>query len=239
MKQYVIVHTQDKLSYIDMKSVTKFFVGYAIAYLVHKKKMRYDDKLVKFIPKYQYDYITILDILQHTSGLENSWSTFIGDDYTMSDLYVQYNKSKNPYEFVLSIKRVYQHGQFHYNNYAYDILCLIVQKITHMTIKEFLAKILFTPLDIRFDWYTVKNQYRGGYGLCITATDIHKLVGMPTLMRKINYEHKQTYENIVIGEKTFIGHSGSGGQFLYFSEDLSEVYLVISGNNPDDIPKED
>lgn len=238
MKQYLVIHTDNRLNYVDMKSVTKLFVALGIGYLVYHKKIKYSDKIIQYVSEFKYSQVDILQIIQHTSGLNDDWSTKVGEEYIMSDLYKEYDKSKNSYKFILErLTQVYSVGEFHYNNFAYDILLMIIQKITNISPKQFLKKILFGPLQIKFDWYEVNKYFRGGYGLCINTSDIFKLSGLHMFMQSINYEHQQLYENLTIGSITYFGHSGSGGQFIYFTPNFDKLFVIISSNNPDEIPE--
>lgn len=222
--------------YADMKSITKFFVALMIHHLVHKKLLNYDDLVKKYIKNYPYD-ITILSIIQHTSGLENDWSTYDSQHadhhggWVMSDLAQKYMNSKTPHKFTLTLKQIYIYGDFHYNNYAYDILCTIIQLITKYTAKDFLGKILFNKLNIKYCWY----QSRGGYALGISKYDIPKLPNIVPFMKSIKYTHMQTYQNATIDGVKYFGHSGSDGQYMYFTPEYTHMYMIFNDNDQVDL----
>ena len=217
MKSTIEIRGRD--DYVMFQSITKLFIAIAVAYLVFKKKLSYSDLIVKFLPKYKHAGITILDILQHKSGLYYDW-----------DNSNEYQTSLDHRRFALNLDQVAPVGEFHYNNYAYDILCEVVEKITGTRIDRFLGSIFFDRYGIKYFWYTKRKPF-GGFGLAIPTKEIYKLPCLMNFLASIKYKHK--LEHDLHGK--YIGHSGSGGQFLYFTPDFEEfIFLANTGSEPFD-----
>lgn len=225
--------------YANMKSITKLFTSVAIANLVNLGKIQYNDPIIKFFPGYKYNKITILDILHHTSGIENTWSYYDAkkNRYIMSDIQKKYSRAKDRCKFVLSLDQTSEYGKFNYNNYTYDLLAIIVKIISGQNIAQYMKKLFFDKYDISFTWGKNNNQYFGGFGLYIKMSCLRQLPNLLTLMKKINYG--LTLETFTLDGIKYDGHSGSGGQYLYYCLDRNIFFCIISGKDPDSKPKID
>lgn len=223
--------------YIDFKSITKLFVTFALANLVNDNKINYTDKIIKYFPQFKYREITILHIIQHKSGLFNKWSRLDKktNNYVMYKVTENYFNSKDRYNYVLQLKQVNKIGEFHYNNFAYDILCAIIKKVTNMYVDEYLKKIFFNVYGIKIIWNGNGLPY-GGFGLNIRYEDLHKLSNLIIFLKNIKFRNMIKDNIIKIGNEEYIGHSGSGGQYLYFSLKNKTIFLTISCGNPDTKP---
>lgn len=233
-----IINKKCKLNdYIDFKSITKLFVTFALAKLVNDGKLSYLDSISKDFPKYPYPKIKIINIIQHTSGLENKWSYIDKktQKYVMYDVTKEYFNSKNRYNYVLGLKQVNQLGVVHYNNFAYDILGYIIKKVTGVYVDEYLRKIFFNPNGIKIIWSGNSQPY-GGFGLGIRYGDLHKLTNLVAFLKEIKFKNMLTDNIIKVNQREFIGHSGSGGQYLYFSLRYDIVFLAVSCGEPDAKP---
>ncbi len=227
---------------VMLKSITKFFVSIAIALLVHDDLLKYNDPIKKYYPKYEYDDITINDILTHKSGLENRWSYYDKDKdkYIMYKESQEYLRKKNRYLYVLKLKKTRPYGEINYNNYAYDILCYVIKKITNLNVDEYLRQQFFDLYGIRIKWNGNNGQPFGGFGLNIRLEDLPKLSNLVPLLTKINY--KPIFGFLDLGKKLnkqkFFGYTGSGGQYIFISLEHKIIYITISCGNPDKIPFE-
>ena len=150
----------------------------------------------------------------------------------------EYFKRKNRYIYVMKLKKTKPYGEFNYNNYAYDILCYIVKKKTKFDIDEYLKINFFDIYGIKIKWDKPNGQPYGGFGLSIRLKDIDKLENLIIFLKRINYEPILGYVDFGKGYKNynFIGHSGSGGQFIYLSIDKHIFFASVSCGNPDTKP---
>lgn len=200
--------------WVAFMSITKLFVAFLVHYLVDRQEISYSDQVIKYFPAYQHPDVTILHILQHKTGLYSDWSA--SQEYCHS-----------PYhrKIAFELQKVGELGVFEYNNYAYDILCDIIEKVTNTKVDRLIGKLFFDKYRIKYVWY---GNY-GGYGLAIKVCDAPKMAYLLDFLHKINYQHM--LEHDLIGD--FQGHTGSGGQFLYFNLAKNRfLFWAHTGNEP-------
>jgi hypothetical protein len=208
--------------WFDMKSITKMFLLFVLIDLKIKSRSR----VTKYLPNYPHKNIKIIDIINHTSGLQNDWGG--------SELQKNYFRSKNIYQFTLKLDQIPEnYGKFMYNNYAYNILALIVKKVTKKHWHEYLPKLF--P-GAKFQIHKQRGIPFAAHSLFIRKSDIpiiskivvakkyHALISKKKLMPRI----QKHYQEIFPG---WSGHSGSGGQDLMFND--KQILWILSYDNPD------
>ncbi len=134
---------------IRLGSVSKQFFTMGIMLLAEKDSLDYDDPVVNWIPEmHRFPGITIRHLMNHTSGLPNYYSELerlnpqLDDDplITNAEAASVYN-SWGDYEF--------QPGErYQYNNPAYEILALIIERISGQSARAFMQRNVFTPLGM-------------------------------------------------------------------------------------------
>ncbi|PHQ55177.1 MAG: hypothetical protein COC16_05695, partial [Lutibacter sp.] len=118
-------------------SISKLFTSVATIKLIEQNKMTIDDKLVDILPELKHDdkrvnYITIKNLLNHTSGLPDI-RNYHWDNNNQSD-----NTLTN-YIRGLSLTIEFEPGsEYQYSNLAYNILGYIIEKKTGSTFDEYL-----------------------------------------------------------------------------------------------------
>ena len=187
-------------SIFEVASVSKQFTATAILILVAEGKLSLDDDVRKYVPRLP-DYghkITVRHLLTHTSGLRD-WRnvTYLTD-------YVNYTRVYNQDDALNIIcnqqKLNFQPGyKYSYSNSNYDLLALIVEKVSGQPFIDFASEKLLKPAMMnhstwRSDHRTViknralsyigtKGNYKllspmdntaGAAGLLSTATDLQK-----------------------------------------------------------------
>lgn len=126
-------------------SVSKQFTAMAIMQLVEKNLISLDDKVSKYIPKMPHaDLITIKNLLTHTSGLENF--TNVNGFFLINS---EKTTPKDMLDLIKDLPLEYTPGDgFKYSNTNYLVLGMIVEKITDMSLENYLDKNIFTPLNM-------------------------------------------------------------------------------------------
>jgi len=117
-------------------SISKLFTAVAIMELIAQNRITIEDKLVDLLPKLKYNdkrvsYITIKNLLNHTSGLPDI-SNYHWDNNNQSD-----NSLK---EFVIGLNLKLDSdpsSKYQYSNLAYDILGYVIEKVTGSTFDDF------------------------------------------------------------------------------------------------------
>ena len=120
-------------------SISKLFTAVATMKLIEQNAIAIDDKLVDILPELKYDdkrvsYITIENLLNHTSGLPDI-SNYHWDNNNQSD-----NSLK---EFVLGLNLKLDadpSSEYQYSNLAYDILGYVIEKVSGSTFDDFLKE---------------------------------------------------------------------------------------------------
>ena len=130
-------------------SVSKQFTAFAIAFLEDKGQLSYQDDIHKFIPKLpEYGHkITIMHLLNHTSGLRDSddLNGLVGAG--LSD-YVSFN---DVYKLIIQQKKLnfIPGSKYDYSNSGYILLAKIVEKISDKSFREFMNETVFEPLEMK------------------------------------------------------------------------------------------
>lgn len=134
-----------------LASVTKQFTSTAIMMLAEEGKLSVNDPLEKFLPDYPTSghHITIYQLLNHTSGIrsytsEPSFGKTMRNDSTPEEMAAEF--SKLPFDFKPGTRHLY-------NNSAYFLLGIIIEKLSGMTYAEFMQKRIFEPLGMKQSCY--------------------------------------------------------------------------------------
>lgn len=127
-------------------SITKQFTAAAIMLLVERGKLSLDDELTKFLPDYPTTghRITVDRLLTHTSGIKGY--TEMAKFWEQSRLDLTHDQmialfSAEPFEFAPG-------ERYQYNNSAYYLLGLIVEKVSGQSYADFLKQHVFGPLGL-------------------------------------------------------------------------------------------
>ena len=133
----------------DLGSVAKHITNYAILHLIKEEKLAFSDKLSTFFPtlinKSSGD-ITILQLMQHTSGLREIYSKLALQGGRMGHPIFQ--------EDALQVVEMSE-GQnfpagsaFSYCNTGYMLLAEIIQKASNLSYEAYLNDKIFQPLGM-------------------------------------------------------------------------------------------
>jgi len=138
----------------QIASITKQFVATAILQLVEKGKIDLEDPIQKYVPYYPIKKypITIHHLLSQTSGipeyfiLEDDELHLLAKEHTPKEL-INYYKDE-PLNFKPG-------EQWQYSNSNYPLLGAALEKITGLSLKEYLQKNIFSPLNMSSTglWY--------------------------------------------------------------------------------------
>jgi putative pyoverdin transport system ATP-binding/permease protein len=133
----------------ELGSCSKAFTALAILQLARNKKINLQDDIRRYLPwlaptyKAQPQVITVEQLLHHTSGIP--WSTIAG---------IPPGNSSNMLE---STVRTLQHialenrpgEQFEYTTINYDVLGLLIEKVTGRSYEQYMMEQVFAPLGMR------------------------------------------------------------------------------------------
>jgi len=130
-------------------SITKQFTSSIIMQLVEAGKISLSDPITKFLPNYptQGNTVTIHHLLTHTSGIKSY--TSLGPKFwneasrlDLSDSAMIASFQNEPFDFAPGAK-------YQYNNSAYYLLGVIIEKVTGVPYRKFINERLLPPLGLR------------------------------------------------------------------------------------------
>jgi CubicO group peptidase (beta-lactamase class C family) len=148
----------------EIGSVTKQFTAAALLLLAEEGKLSLDDDLTKYLPDYPTagNTIPLRRLLDHTSGIKGyteipKFQTIMTRRLPKDSLVAIFKDA--PFDFPTGRGLVY-------NNSAYFLVGLIIEKVSGMTYGDFVAKRFFEPLGMRDSHYCnerkiVKNRAHG------------------------------------------------------------------------------
>jgi CubicO group peptidase (beta-lactamase class C family) len=148
----------------EIGSVTKQFTAAALLLLAEDGKLSLDDDLTKHLPDYPTagNKIPLRRLLDHTSGIKGytelpKFQTIMTRRLPKDSLVALFQDQ--PFDFPTGRGLVY-------NNSAYFLVGLIIEKVSGMPYGEFVAKRFFEPLGMRDSHYCnerkiVKNRAHG------------------------------------------------------------------------------
>lgn len=140
-------------------SMSKQFVSAAVLQLVEAGKISLDDPIQKYVPYYpnkKYE-ITIHHLLSQTSGIPEYFDVDENEYYLLAQEHtpqqiINYYKDA-PLEFEPGSK-------WSYSNSNYPLLGAALEKVTGLSIKAYLHKFIFQPLNMNSSglWYPTTVQ---------------------------------------------------------------------------------
>lgn len=130
-------------------SNSKAFTAAALAILVDEGKLKWEDKVVEYLPKFKmYDsYVTanftIVDLLTHRSGLGLGAGDLMffpdGGDYTIDDILKSFQYQKKVSDF---------RTQFDYDNLLYVVAGEVIKQISGKSWSEFVENKIMKPIGM-------------------------------------------------------------------------------------------
>ncbi len=150
----------------NMASGGKMFTALCIAKLVEENKLKYDDKITKYLNGFgdqtKADMITIHNLLSHTSGITEYWTDKI-------DKAVHSATSINDH-----LTLVYKAGfdfdagtKFQYCNSNFILLGAIIEKVTGKSYYDFVRENIFNPAGMTSSGYFDYNSEKCSNSFCV------------------------------------------------------------------------
>ncbi len=124
-------------------SITKTFTAIAILNLIEEKKLNLSDKLSKFFPEFtNSNIITIDKLLNHSSGIKDIFEV----PEIIEHLYHHWDPTQM-IEIMKVFPSKFEPGEKSvYNNTAYILLGIIIEKVSGMSYTEYLSETILNPL---------------------------------------------------------------------------------------------
>ena len=131
----------------QLASVSKTFTSAAVMLLIRQNLLSPEDEITKFFPEIPYPGVTVRHLLNHTSG--------IPDYFDDADWFIKSWKEEKRIpgndeilRFLCETKAkpYFAPGEgLHYSNTGYNLLALLVERLSGVPYEEFLQKNIFEP----------------------------------------------------------------------------------------------
>lgn len=137
----------DHRSVFDIASLAKQFTGFAIASLIHEKKLTLEEPIIQYLPELALldKGLRIKHLLHHTSGLRDIGELFdlaySGENFTAKEA-LAIIKNQRALNFPVG-------SEYDYSNTNYVLLALIVERISGKTFREWCDENIFSPLNMK------------------------------------------------------------------------------------------
>ena len=141
--------TEDTI--FQLASVSKPFTSAAVMLLVREGKLHPEDEIVKFFPEIPYPGVTVRHLLTHTSGIPD----YFDDADWFFKIWKEERRVPGNDEILRFLcetkcKPYCAPGEeFHYSNTGYNLLALLVERLSGLPYEDFLQKNLFEPAGMR------------------------------------------------------------------------------------------
>ena len=153
---------------MPIASTSKQFTAMATLLLEAEGKIRLEDNIRRYIPELPVfgQPITIRHLLNHSSGLRDSWNLFDMAGWRTSDV-----ETEADLRWLLRRQEGLNHPtgtEFLYNNTGYSLLALLVERVSGTTFRRFLTERVFGPLgmahsDVKVEVEQVVKGLATGY----------------------------------------------------------------------------
>lgn len=149
VKSIITKEKVDGNTLFGIASNSKAFTTAAIAMLVEEGKLKWDDKVIQYLPNFKmyHDYVTqeftIRDLVTHRSGLGLGAGDLMiwpdGSDFTANDIIenLQYLKPVSSFR-----------TKFDYDNLLYIVAGEVIHKVSQLTWAEFVEQRIMKPLNM-------------------------------------------------------------------------------------------
>jgi len=145
--QHKIPNTANTL--FQVASVSKLFTAIAVLQLYERKKLNLTDRFIKYFPDFPYPDVTIKQVLSNTSGIPDVGDVFVplwklnkDTIFTLQDIIPALKSQQLPLGF--------KSGEgWDYSNTNYNLLALLVEKVSGEKYAGYLSKNIFIPAGMK------------------------------------------------------------------------------------------
>ncbi len=136
----------NKETAFNLASLTKQFTAYAALLLAEQGKLSLDDPITKYLPELSFDAVSIRQLMNQTSGIPSdkvaSYGSFTSSGETaLLQLYGAQTLVGQP------------GTRWAYNNNNYNLLSIIVERVSGKPLPFFLSEEVFTPLEMNQSYF--------------------------------------------------------------------------------------
>ena len=211
-------------------SMTKPVVSVAIMQLVEKGEIKLDTPITDFIPEFKkltvyadasYQSprvpITLKHLLTHTAGFSYGWTDHPVDlAYKKIDLLR--NNIKSSDNFIKRVSKaplIYHPGEKWHYSIATDIVGIIVERISNMSLENYLKQNLFIPLGMKDTGFSLSRSKKNRF--CTNYRNVEGQLKVEDSFKNSHYYNFKHY------------HSGGGGLLSTAEDYLKFAQMLLNG----------
>ena len=137
--------TEDSI--FQLASVTKQFTAAAVMLTVRQGLLSPDDEITKYFPEIPYTGVTVRHLLNHTSGIPD----YFDDADWFIKIWKEEKRIPGNDEILRFLRETGAKPYFapgeglHYSNTGYNLLALLVERLSGVPYEDFLQKNIFEP----------------------------------------------------------------------------------------------
>lgn len=131
----------------QLASTSKPFTAMAVLYLQQQGKLHIQEPIQKYFPAFPYQGVTIKSLLDHRSGLPNY--LYFSEQYWKDPNALMTNRDVIDLMVKYHPRAAYSpNTHYNYCNTNYVVLGALIEKITGMSLENYLKKAFFGPLGM-------------------------------------------------------------------------------------------
>ncbi|MES3025604.1 MAG: serine hydrolase [Pseudomonadota bacterium] len=148
----------DQFTQFGMMSTTKAMTALALAMLVDEGKVKWDDPVVKHLPRlrlpnaYLTEHVTVRDVLRHTSGVRDADLLWVREDMNTEQVLARLDRVA-PTTALRS--------DFIYNNVMYQVAGEVIGAASGMRWEKFITTRIMAPLGMTESFATMSAMRAG------------------------------------------------------------------------------
>lgn len=186
-------------SRFNLASISKVITSTAVLQLRDKEKFKLDDALAVYLKDFPFKEITIRHLLTHTSGLP--------DLELFEELVKRFPDTIITNQNIIPELQKWKHGlyfkpgnQFQYCNTEYNLLALLIEKISGLKLENYFKKNIFRPAGMRNTYLSTYPNFDQNDKLAVTAhakphpgyDSTYVSVDSISIYKYLNYNNKGT-----------------------------------------------
>lgn len=211
-------------------SMTKPVVSVAIMQLVEQDKIQLETPITQYIPEFkklkvyvdgQYvvprEPITLKHLLTHTAGFSYGWTDH-PVDLAYKEIDLLRNNLKGSDDFINKVSKaplIYHPGEKWHYSIATDLIGVLIERISGMSLEGYLKTNLFDPLGMNDTGFSVPQSKKERF-----STNYRNVEDQ--LEVQDNFENSHYYK-----KKSY--HSGGGGLVSTASDYLKFAQMLLNG----------
>ena len=211
-------------------SMTKPVVSVAIMQLVEKGKIQLDSPINDYIPEFRQlkvyadgnyqtprEPITLKHLLTHTAGFSYGWTDH-PVDLAYKEINLLRNNIKGSNDFIKKVSKaplIYHPGEKWHYSIATDLIGILIERISDMSLKEYLKQNIFDPLSMNDTGFSLPLSKKSRF--CTNYRNVEDQLEVEDSFKDSHYYLEKPYQ------------SGGGGLLSTAEDYLKFAQMLLNG----------